>query len=176
MKKKAKTNVRKIAVYGMMTALALIFSYLESQIPTFFPVPGMKLGITNIIVVLSLYKMGNGSAMAVNILRIILVSFLFGGPSAMIYSLAGGFLSTSVMILLKQTGKFKVVTVSIAGGIFHNVGQILIAMAALNTNGIAWYLTVLWFTGMATGAPIGLLGNELIKRIPDKIFEGELKK
>lgn len=169
--KKKKGNTKKIAVYGMFVALALIFSYLESQIPSFFPVPGMKLGLTNIIVVLALYKMGSGSAMVVNILRIVLVSLMFGGPSAMMYSLAGGLLSTVVMIILKKTGRFKVVTVSIAGGIFHNVGQICIAMFALNTTGIVWYLAVLWLTGAASGTLIGILGYELIKRLPKKLFE-----
>ena len=130
----------------------------------------MKIGLTNIIVVLTLYKLGSSSAMAVNVLRIALVSMLFGGIMSMLYSLAGGMLSTVIMILLKKTGKFKTVTVSIAGGISHNIGQILVAMLALNTSGIAWYLAALWFTGMASGTLIGILSNELIKRLPDKLF------
>ena len=153
-----------------MIALALVFSYVESQIPAFFAVPGMKLGLTNVVVLLALYKMGNGSAMAINILRIVLVSAMFGGPSAMMYSLAGGLLSTVVMILLKKTDKFRIVTVSVAGGISHNIGQIIVAVIVLNTTGIAWYLLMLWFTGMVTGAVIGVLGAELVKRLPDKLF------
>ena len=147
-----------------------VFSYVESQIPAFFAVPGMKLGLTNVVVLLALYKMGNGSAMAINILRIVLVSAMFGGPSAMMYSLAGGLLSTVVMILLKKTDKFRIVTVSVAGGISHNIGQIIVAVIVLNTTGIAWYLLMLWFTGMVTGAVIGVLGAELVKRLPDKLF------
>lgn len=171
--KRNNRNIRKTAVYGMIIALALVFSYLEAQIPPLFAVPGMKLGLTNIIVLVSLYKLNSGSAMLVNVLRIVLVSFLFGGLSAMLYSLAGGMLSTLVMILLKRTGRFRVVTVSVAGGISHNVGQIMVAMAVMNTAGIAWYLVILWFSGMASGTLIGLLGYELIKRLPDKLFRWE---
>lgn len=156
----------------MFIALAMIFSYVESQIPPFFTVPGMKLGLTNVVVLVALYKCGNGSAMAINILRIILVSLLFGGIAAMVYSLAGGMLSTVVMILMKMTGKFRPVTVSAAGGIFHNVGQIIVAMLMLNATGIIWYLAILWFTGLVTGILIGLLGDILLKRLPDKLFKG----
>lgn len=170
MNRNEKTNVKKTALYGLIIAAALVLSWIESQIPPFFPIPGMKIGLTNIIVVLTLYKLGSSSAMAVNVLRIALVSMLFGGIMSMLYSLAGGMLSTVIMILLKKTGKFKTVTVSIAGGISHNIGQILVAMLALNTSGIAWYLAALWFTGMASGTLIGILSNELIKRLPDKLF------
>ena len=171
MNKKSKVNVKRISVYGLITAVAIVLSWLESQIPPFFSVPGMKIGLTNIIVIIALYKMGSGSAMAVNVLRIVIVSFLFGGPSALLYSLSGGMLSTLVMIFLKWTGKFITVTVSIAGGIFHNVGQILIAMLTMNTTGILWYLAVLWFTGAASGALIGILASLIVKRLPDKPFE-----
>lgn len=168
--KQTRRNIRRVAVYAMLIALAMIFSYIEAQIPPFFAVPGMKLGLTNIVVVTALYKLGNGSAMLMNILRIVLVSILFSGVTAMIYSLAGGMLSTIVMILLKQCGKFRTITVSAAGGIFHNVGQIMAAMFMLNTTGIMWYLAVLWFTGMVTGILIGMLSDLLIKRLPDKLF------
>lgn len=172
MKDKRGAAVRRVALYGMMIAMALILSYIESQIPAFFAFPGMKLGLTNVVVVLALYKLGSGGAMAINLLRIVLVSVLFGGPAALVYSLAGGMLSSIVMILLRRFGKFRPVTVSITGGVFHNVGQIIIAMILMNTAGLGWYLVVLWFTGMITGALIGILGGELIKRLPDKLFDG----
>lgn len=169
--KRNDSAVKKIAVYGLLIALALIFSYIEAQIPAFFAFPGMKLGLTNVVVLTALYKMGGGQAMGINILRIGLVSVLFGGAAAFLYSLAGGMLSTAVMILLKKTG-FRTVTVSIAGGISHNIGQILVAMAVMNTAAIGWYLTVLWFTGMASGTLIGIIGSELCKRLPDSLFSG----
>ncbi len=170
---KQRINTHTISAYGILIALALVFSYLESQIPTFFPIPGMKLGLTNIVVLLALYKIGNTGAMAINVLRIILVSLLFGGPSAFMYSLAGGMLSAVVMILLKKTKLFRMVTVSIAGGVAHNIGQILVAMFAMNTVSIVWYLAVLWVSGMVSGALIGLLGAELVRRLPDRLFRRE---
>ena len=173
--KRNYSAVRKIAVYGLLIALALIFSYIEAQIPTFFAFPGMKLGLTNTVVLIALYKMGSAPAMGINILRILLVSILFGGAAAFLYSLAGGMLSALVMILLKKTGKFRTVTVSIAGGISHNAGQILVAMAVMNTASIGWYLAVLWFTGMISGALIGIIGAELCKRLPDSLFSGGSK-
>ncbi|HCA53992.1 MAG: Gx transporter family protein [Acutalibacteraceae bacterium] len=175
MKQSKKNNIRRMAVYAMLIALAMIFSYVESQVPPFFAVPGMKLGLTNIVVVTALYKLGNGSAMLINVLRIVLVSLLFGGVMSMLYSLAGGMLSTAVMIVLKKTGKFRVITVSAAGGIAHNVGQIMAAMFVLNTAAVGWYLAILWFTGLLTGILIGLLGSILVRRLPDRFFDGVRK-
>ncbi len=168
--KRKFSGAERTAAYAMLIALALVFSWLEAQIPAFFAVPGMKLGLTNIVVLIALYRFGSAQAMAVNILRIVLVSVLFGGPWAMIYSLAGGMLSAIVMIILKKTGLFRIVTVSIAGGISHNAGQIIAAMIVMNTAAIAWYLAVLWFTGMLSGALIGILGYEMIKRLPERVF------
>lgn len=171
MKRQEKISAKNVSLFAMLIALAMIFSYIESQIPPFFAVPGMKLGLTNVVVLVALYKRGSISAMAINIIRIVLVSLLFGGIASMMYSLAGGMLSTVVMILMKKTGKFRTVTVSAAGGVFHNVGQIIVAMFMLNTTGIVWYLAVLWFTGMVTGILIGLLGDMLLTRLPDKLFK-----
>lgn len=167
-----KVNTKTVAVFGILIALALVFSYVESQVPAFFAFPGMKLGLTNVVVLTALYQMGGAAAMSINLLRIALVSMLFGGPSAFLYSLAGGMLSTTVMILLKKIGHFRPLTVSIAGGIAHNVGQILTAMVLMNTAGIGWYLCVLWFTGLASGTLIGLLGHIVIRRIPKSIWNG----
>ena len=169
--KTRKTNNRsglalRAAGYGILIALALALSYLEAQLPVFFAVPGMKLGLTNIVVLIALYRMGGVSAMTINLLRIVLVSLLFGTFSSFIYSLAGGMLSTVVMLLLKYIGKFQLITVSIAGGVSHNVGQIIAAMILMSTAGIGWYLSVLWFTGLISGALIGILGSILVKRLP----------
>jgi heptaprenyl diphosphate synthase len=159
--KKTKT----IAQYGLLIAVALILSYVEAQIPAFFAVPGMKLGLTNVVVLFALYHMGEKSALAVNLLRIFLVALLFGNGMSLAYSVAGGLLSGLVMILLKKTGKFRIVTVSVAGSVSHNIGQILVAMALLGTTSIAWYLLVLWFTGIASGLLIGFVGGELCRRL-----------
>jgi len=98
-------------------------------------------------------------------LRILLVAMLFGNGMSLAYSAAGGFLSCLMMILLKRSGQFRMVTVSVVGAVFHNIGQILVAMAVLQTAGLAWYLLVLWFSGIAAGAVIGLVGYEVSRRV-----------
>ena len=162
-------NTKKIVTYGILIAVALVLSYLESLIPPFFAVYGMKLGLTNLVVIIALYLMGTGSALFINILRVLLVGLLSGNLLGLLYSLAGAVLSWIVMMLLKRTGKFGIVTVSIAGGVFHNIGQILVAMLILNTELIAWYLLILWFSGIAAGAVIGIIGGLLCKRL-ERIF------
>ncbi len=168
-------RVKVVALYGLLIALALILSYLEAQIPAFVAVPGMKLGLTNLVVIVALYLLGGKSAMAINILRILLVGLLFGNGMSLLYSLGGGILSGVLMILLKRTGKLSTVTVSVVGGISHNVGQILVAMALMQTAAVAWYLVILWFTGLVSGAVIGLVGGILVRRLQKLNLEGKPK-
>ena len=170
-----QSKTKSIAQYGLLVALALILSYAESQIPAFFAVPGMKLGLTNIVVLVALYGMGNRSAIAINLVRIFLVSVLFGNGMSLAYSLAGGLLSGAIMLLLKRTHKFSLVGVSIAGGIAHNVGQILTAMALLQTTALGWYLLVLWISGLVSGALIGILGGEMCRRLEQIKQKGDHK-
>lgn len=157
---------KKIAQYGLLIALALVLSYIESLVPAFFAVPGMKLGLTNIVVVVALYRMGGKSAFFINVLRIVLVSALFGNGIAFAFSLAGGMLSTLGMIFLKERMKLSIISVSVAGGILHNVGQIGVAMVLLGTRQIGWYLAILWFSGLVCGALIGLLSAMVLRRLP----------
>ena len=158
-------TTRKIAQYGMMVALALIMSYIEAQIPAFVAVPGMKLGLTNIVVVAALYLLGTKSAMFINIVRIFLVSLLFGNTMSLAFSLVGGMLSTIIMIFLKKSDKFSTVGVSAAGGITHNIGQILVAVFLLNTSAIAWYLPILWISGIFSGIIIGIIAAIITSRL-----------
>ena len=158
-------TIRKISQYGMMVALALIMSYIEAQIPAFFAVPGMKLGLTNIVVVVSLYLLGSKSAMFINIVRIILVSLLFGNTMSLAFSFVGGMLSTLIMIILEKSGKFSTVGVSAAGGITHNIGQILVAIFLLNTSAITWYLPILWISGIISGVVIGIIAGIVTSRL-----------
>lgn len=161
----------KIAKYGLLIALAMVMSYIESLVPAFFAVPGMKLGLTNVVVLFALYGMDYKSAILINIIRILLTGFMFGNGVSILYSLAGGILSGLIMILLKRFTSLKMVTVSVAGGISHNLGQILVAMAMLQTTSIIWYLVLLWFSGIGAGIVVGIIGGEILKRVPSSIRE-----
>lgn len=161
-----KQRTQQIAEFGLLTALALVLSYLESLVPAFFAVPGMKLGLTNVVVLIALYRMGWKQALTINFVRILLVSMTFGNAFSLFYALGGGLLSGVVMVLLKKTECFGMTAVSVAGGVFHNVGQILVAMAVLETWRIASYLLALWVSGIAAGAAVGLISYETLKRLP----------
>ncbi|MCD8086072.1 MAG: Gx transporter family protein [Clostridiales bacterium] len=163
-------GARRVARYGLLVALAMVLSYVETLIPAFFAVPGMKLGLTNLVVMIALYRMGSRDAIILNLLRIVLVSMTFGNAFSLLYSLAGGLLSGAVMLLLKRTGRFGMMAVSVAGGIAHNVGQILMAMVLLETRQVGYYLLVLWWSGLAAGLVIGLVSYEITKRLPESLF------
>ena len=149
---------------GLTIALAMIMSYIEALVPLSFAVPGIKMGLANIVIIFVLYKIGTKEAILVSLIRVILVSLLFSNVMAMAYSIAGAVLSLSVMWLLKKTDKFSFVGVSIAGGIMHNVGQISMAVILLGTEQIALYLPVLMITGTATGVVIGIVSGLVINR------------
>ncbi len=156
----------KIARYGLLTALALALSYLESLLPP-LGVPGVKLGLPNLAIVFALYRLGFRDACVISLVRVFLVTLLFGNGAALAYSLAGAALSLAVMGLMKKTGRFSSVGVSVAGGVAHNAGQILVAMALLETARFAWYLPVLWVSGIIAGVLVGAVSGVLVKRVPD---------
>ena len=157
-------KTKKVAMLGLTIALAMIMSYIEALVPLSFAVPGIKMGLANIVIIFVLYKIGTKEAILVSLIRVILVSLLFSNVMAMWYSLAGAVLSLAVMWALKKTDKFSVTGVSVAGGIMHNVGQILTAMILLETQQIIVYLPVLLITGTATGIVIGIVAGLVIKR------------
>lgn len=157
---------RKTALYGLLVALALVLSYVEAQIPAFFVVPGMKLGLTNVVVLAALYRLGGRDALILNLVRIVLVAFTFGNLFSMLYSLAGGILSFLAMAAGKKSGKFSIVGVSVLGGVAHNIGQILVAMAVLENRNLAWYLPFLLASGLGAGVLVGVVGGQLVKRLP----------
>ena len=156
---------RKVAIFGVFTALALIFSYVELLIPINFGIPGAKLGLANLMTVLVLYKMGIKEALALSVTRIILSGFMFGNLFGILYSLSGGLLSFLVMVLLKKSDRFSVTGVSIGGGTAHNIGQLLVAMVVVQTDQVGYYLPVLLVAGEVTGLLIGLVAKEVLKRI-----------
>lgn len=122
---------KRVAKCGLLIALAMVFSYVEVLIPFNFGIPGIKLGLANLIVVVGFYSMKTTDVIAVSLVRIFLSGLLFGNLMSILYSLSGGILSIIVMLLLKRLHKFSIVGVSIAGGVFHNIGQIIVAMLIL---------------------------------------------
>ena len=158
---------RKLAYLGLCTAVALILAYVEVLLPPLYTaVPGIKLGLPNIAILFVLYRYGMRYAAAVSFVRMAVVALLFGNPMIFVYSLAGAALSLLVMALLRRLDFLSVVGVSVAGGVFHNVGQILMAMLLLGTAELGYYLIVLAITGTVSGIFVGLCGGLAVRRIP----------
>ena len=154
----------KIALYGMMTALAFLLSYVETLIPINLGVPGVKLGLANLASIVSLYLLGAGAAAAIALVRIVLVGFTFGNLSMMLYSLAGAAVSL-LLVLFRRLDWFGVTGVSILGGAGHNIGQLIVAALVVENASLFYYLPVLLAAGTAAGALIGLLGGILVNRL-----------
>lgn len=155
----------RVAYFGVFTALALIFSYVESLIPINFGIPGVKLGLANLITLIALYKMSVKEAFLISIARVVLSGFIFGNLFAILYSLAGGLLSLAIMTWFKRSNKFSIYGISMAGGVFHNVGQLMMAILVVESVTIAGYLPVLLVSGLLTGLVIGVVSGETLKRI-----------
>ena len=162
-------ETRKIARMGLLVALSMILSYVESLVPAFVAVPGVKVGLANIVVIFALYTLGPIEALIVSLLRVILSSFLFGSVLSLLYSLSGALLSLSGMILMKKLKIFSTTVVSVTGGVLHNVGQILVACLVLETDVLLYYLPVLILSGVITGAVIGIIASLVIKRLENNI-------
>ena len=162
-----------IAMRALLVAAAMVLSWLEAQIPAFFAVPGIKLGLTNLVVLLALYKVSELDAFVINLVRIFLVAFTFGSVVSLWYSIAGGILSFLVMFIMKKIGKFSTMIVSVFGGVFHNVGQIVVAMLVLGSKYVLYYLPVLWASGIAAGAVVGIICGLVISKMPDNIFKNQ---
>ena len=161
---------KKTAYLGLFLALALICSYIESLIPFYFGIPGVKLGLTNIVVVMMLYCcIGAKEALLVSLLRIVLAGFMFGNMFSILYSLAGGILSFLIMYLLKRYTGLHVISISAAGGISHNIGQLFVAALVVENYNILYYASVLIIAGIITGIVIGIVAQEVILRLKQRI-------
>ena len=164
--KNKKMDTGKVAIIGLSVSLALLLSYVELLLPPIFvAVPGIKMGLPNVVILYTLYVLGVKYAILVSGVRLVISSILFGNPMTFLYSLAGATLSLLVMILLKKTDKLSSVGVSVAGAVCHNIGQVLMAMLLLGTNQIAYYLVVLLITGTVAGIFIGLVGGQMVSRL-----------
>lgn len=160
-----KNVSQKVALCGMLTALAMIFSYVEAILPIHIGIPGVKLGLANLVVLMGFEFLRPREVLAVSISRILLVGFLFGSGSTIIYSLAGGLLSFLVMVVIHRTGKFSVIGMSAAGGVSHNIGQLIAACLMVRSLSLIWYLPVLLVAGVATGILMGFLETRVFRAL-----------
>lgn len=155
---------KKTAHMAIFAALAILFGYIEALIPFHFGVPGVKLGLANLVILLALYLLGTKEALGILLLRIFISAMLFGSVTSLLYSLAGGLLSFAVMVFLKQL-RFGMAGVSIGGGVTHNIGQLAVAAFLVTNFRVMAYLPVLLISGLVTGCLIGILGNLLYKKL-----------
>lgn len=156
---------KRVATGAVLTALALIFAYIDSQVSLFLPVPAMKLGLANCVVLVAMYKLGSPMALTVNLLRICLANLLFGSPVSLAYGLAGGLLSFFVMVCLKKTNRFSPIGVSLAGAVSHIWGQLAVAVVLTGTSLVVHMAPLFMAVSIFTGASLGLLTTEICKRL-----------
>ena len=160
-----RISTKKIALCGVLTALAMIFSYIESVIPIPIPVPGIKLGVANIAVITIPYVLGVKEAIVINLLRIALTALLFGNVNSFLFSISGAVLSLTIMIIMKKLDFFSCIGVSVCGGVMHNVGQIIAAVFIMGSEAIVLYLPVLIVSGVFTGVVIGVVSGIVAKHV-----------
>ena len=160
-----KKRTKKVAFIGVSIALAMVLSYLESQIPLFATNTGFKVGFPNLVMMVVLYKVGWKETILVSIIRVILMYFVFGNATALVLSLAGAALSLTGIILLKKTNWFSPIAVSVVGGVLHNIGQVIAVCIWYQTPGLALELPLLLISGTIAGAVIGLVAGMLVKRL-----------
>ena len=158
-------RTKRLTAFALAASLAIILSFIESQIPAFVAIPGVKVGLANIAVIFALYKFGIKGAATISSVRIIAVSLLFGTPVSMIYSFGGAILSMALMILLKKLTPATEIGVSVVGGVAHNIGQIIVACILLETNVVIYYLPFLLLSGTVAGAVIGIISAIVVKRV-----------
>lgn len=171
-----RNNTRRLTSLALTVSFALILSFVESRIPAFVAIPGVKVGLANIAVIFTLYKFGIKEAAAVSLVRVLLVSMLFGSPISMIYSITGAVLSLTLMSLLKKLTPVSEVVVSVSGGVMHNIGQIGAASVMLGTNVVTYYLPFLLLSGTIAGVVVGIASALLIKKIDlDKMLKSGRK-
>ena len=166
------SKTRYIGYGAILTAIAMIFSYIEAILPFTIAIPGVKLGIANIVVVIALYLFGVKMALTINVIRIIISGLLFSGTFGILYSLAGGLLSFVAMLIIKKFKCFSIVGVSLTGGVFHNLGQLLTAAFLVSNLKMFIYFPVLLFSGLATGIVNGIVAGLVVEKLKSAHIEG----
>ena len=163
-----RSGTKRMALAALLTAVMFIIGYIESLLPAFFAVPGIKPGFANIPVMIAIYILDIKFALAMSVTRILLSGFTFTGMFACIYSLAGALLSIILMAVLKKTGKFSVTAISMAGGVAHNLGQVIVACIVVG-KAVLYYFPVLVVSGMAAGLLTGIVTGVLLKTLPSDL-------
>ena len=163
---------KKIAYIGIFAGIAIAAGIFERGLPAIVPVPGIKLGLANIAVIIALYTLGEKTAIAVSLIRIFIIGFLFSGPMGIIYSLSGGVLSFFAMLLAAKSQIFGVIGVSVLGAFFHSLGQIAIAALLIQSAGIFSYMAILGVSSAVTGAVMGLISGVTLKHLQNIPFTG----
>ncbi len=158
------TKLKKIATLGVLASLAMVLSFVETLLPPIYAaVPGIKIGLANIVNVFLLYKFSVKDTAVVTLIRVLTIAMLFGNLMTLSYSLAGAVLSITVMALLKKTKLFSTIGVSIAGGVSNNLGQIIVAIFITSTIEIGYYMIFLCISGVLSGMLIGIVGALVLK-------------
>jgi len=163
-------KTKRIACLGLFIALAFVLSYVEYLLPLNIGIPGAKVGLANLVVMVALYTLGKKDAALLSVVRVVLVGFTFGNLAMMLYSMAGALLSFVVMLIAKRTRLFSITGVSVLGGVFHNVGQIIVAMFVLETASLLYYLPFLIVIGTISGIVIGVISSMITVRV-DRLFD-----
>lgn len=166
----SQTKTKFIATSAMFVCLALVFSYVEVLVPFSVGIPGVKLGLANLVIIIALYEMDFKYAFVINAIRIVIAGLLFSGLFGMMYSIAGGLLSILVMWALKKTGLFSMIGVSMAGGLAHNLGQLLVAAFLVSNLKMFIYFPILMFSGIGSGILIGIVSYIIDKKLPKYLF------
>ena len=160
-----RNRTKDLTLLALSVSVAMVLSFIESKIPAFVAIPGIKVGLANVAVIFTLYKQGVKEAIVVSLVRCVLISLLFGSVVSLLYSLAGAFLSFTVMIVLKNLTPLGTPGVSVAGGVCHNIGQIIVASLMLETNVVIYYLPFLILSGTIAGIAVGVASSLLIKKV-----------
>lgn len=159
-------TAKRVSYYGLFAALSILMGYIEFLIPIPVPIPGVKLGLANVVVLVMLYVIGAKGTFFISLIRVLLSGLLFAGFAGLLYSLAGALCSFAAMALLQKTGKCSILGVSVAGGIFHNVGQIVVAALVVENVKMAYYLPFLLVSGVVTGIVIGVVARLALAHLP----------
>lgn len=162
-------KTRRLTALAVTVSIAMVLSFIESRIPAFVPIPGVKIGLANIAVIFALYRFGTKEAICISLVRVFLVSLLFGSFVSLLYSVSGALLSFGAMLLTKRMPRISHVGVSVIGGVCHNIGQIIVACFIMQTNVIVYYLPFLLLSGTIAGIAVGVLSALLISKVSFKM-------